>query len=143
MFLFPDGTLVIQLVNFAIFFAILRVVFLRPVAEAIRQRREYINGVTADYDRYQAEAKVLRDEAESIRAAARRGAEQHFASVRAKASNKAAELASQYAAQAQGVVEEATRQVQDEVDRARSNEKHVVGELADLMLERVFAEAGS
>ncbi|MGC1380730.1 MAG: ATP synthase F0 subunit B, partial [Candidatus Baltobacteraceae bacterium] len=64
-FLSIDGTLVVQLVNFAIFFAILNVVFLRPVAAAIRKRREYINSLVTDYDRYQAEARSLREQAEA------------------------------------------------------------------------------
>jgi len=38
-FLSVDGTLVVQLINFAIFFAVLNVVFLKPVAAAIRKRR--------------------------------------------------------------------------------------------------------
>ena len=50
-----DGrTLVVQLVNFAIFFVVLNFVFLRPVSAAIRKRREYINSLVTDYDQYQA-----------------------------------------------------------------------------------------
>ena len=71
-FLSIDGTLVVQLINFAIFFAVLSVVFLRPVATAIARRREYINSLVSDYDRYQANAHDLRAEADGIRAAARR-----------------------------------------------------------------------
>ena len=67
--------LVVQLVNFAIFFALLNVVFLRPVGRAIMKRRQYIDGLVADYDRYQGEAQTLREEAEAIRADARRKAE--------------------------------------------------------------------
>ena len=45
MFLRIDGTFFVQLVNFAIFFAVLNVVFLKPVGAAIRKRREYIESV--------------------------------------------------------------------------------------------------
>ena len=45
MFLSLDGTFWIQLINFAIFFAILNVVFMRPVGEAIKKRRAYIDSV--------------------------------------------------------------------------------------------------
>jgi len=140
VFLYPDGTLFIQLINFAIFFAILRVVFLRPVAAAIRKRREYIIGLVADYDRYQAEAKVLRDEAESVRAAARRDAEQRIAAARAQVSNESAEIASSYAQRAQGTVEEASRRVSAELAAAREGETRIVDALSEMMLERVFAE---
>ena len=64
MFLAPDGTLLVQLANFAIFFALLSVVFLRPVSAAIRKRREYLNSLTSDYDSYQAQANALRAQAE-------------------------------------------------------------------------------
>ena len=37
MFLSLDGTLVVQLINFAIFFALLSVVFLRPVGRGDRE----------------------------------------------------------------------------------------------------------
>lgn len=142
-FLSINGTLVIQLINFAIFFAILNVVFLRPVAGAIRKRREYINGLVADYDRYQAEAKVLRDQAESVRAAARRDAEQRVTAARAKASNEAAELAARYARDVQAIVERATAQVTAELEAARGGEERAVNELATLMVERTTAEAGA
>ncbi len=90
-FLSIDGTIVIQLINFAIFFVVLNVVFLRPVGAAIRKRREYINSLVSDYDRYQAEAKSLREEAEKARAAARREAEHAIAQARAQTSNETAE----------------------------------------------------
>ena len=100
MFIFPDGTLWIQLVNFAIFFVVLNVVFLRPVSAAIRKRREYINSLVSDYDTYQAEANKLRENAERVRAEARRDAEQQLSKARAEASNKTADLAGDFAARA-------------------------------------------
>lgn len=140
-FLSIDGTLVIQLINFAIFVAVLNVVFLRPVGAAIRKRREYINSLVSDYDRYQADAKSLREQAESMRAAARRDAEHTVAAARAQASNETAEAASRYAQQAQSIVEEATRKVQAEMDTARRGEERTVRQIADLMLERIVPEA--
>lgn len=142
-FLTLDGTIVIQLVNFVIFFAILNVVFLRPVAAAIRRRREHINGVLADYERYQAEAKALRDQAERVRAAARRDAEQRLAVARAKTSNEAAERAAHYAREAQAIVEEADRKVAAELEAARAGGEPIVRSLAELMVERTTAEARS
>src|SRR5579872_5961076 len=105
MFLKLDGTFFVQLINFAIFFALLNLVFLRPVGRAIAKRRDYINSLVSDYDRYQAEARNLREEAEAIRAAARREAEQSIAAARASASNEAAEISSRYAQQAKSTIE--------------------------------------
>lgn len=140
-FLCVNGTLVVQLINFAIFFAVLNVVFLRPVASAIAKRREYINGLVSDYDRYQAAAGRLRAEAESIRLAARREAEHRVAAARAQASNEAAEMSSRYAQQAQSMVEAAQRTAQAEFEAARAGESDAVRGIARLMLERVIPEA--
>jgi F-type H+-transporting ATPase subunit b len=141
MFLSLDGTLVVQLINFAIFFALLNVVFLRPVGRAITKRRDYINGLVADYDRYQDEAQKLREEAETIRAAARRKAEQNVAAARAAASNEAAEISTRYARQARSAIEDAQAAAAAELDKARAAEGDAVRRLADFMLDRVIPEA--
>jgi F-type H+-transporting ATPase subunit b len=140
-FLSIDGTLVVQLINFAIFFAVLNVVFLRPVASAISRRREYINSLVSDYDKYQAEASSLRAQAEGIRAAARRDAESLVAAQRARASNEAAELAAGYSERAKRIVEDAHLTAQREFDEARAGESAAVKGLAVFMLERVIPEA--
>jgi F-type H+-transporting ATPase subunit b len=143
VFLSLDGTFWIQLINFAIFFALLNVLFLRPVGQAIRKRREFIDGVVADYATYQAGAKTLREQAERVRAEARREAEQKVAKARADASNKTAELASQYAAQVQATVEEAARNANAELAQARANEERLVDQLADVMVERTLGAAAA
>src|SRR6266404_9118455 len=114
MFLKLDGTFFIQLLNFAIFFAILNVVFMRPVARAIMKRREYINSVTNDYDRFQAEGNALRAQAEAIRAAARREAEQIAAKARAETSNESASISTEFAQQASEAIQHAERTVEAE-----------------------------
>lgn len=142
MFLQPDGTFWIQLINFAIFFALLSVVFLRPVSRAIRERRQYINSVASDYEKYQTEGGALRAQAESIRATARREAAATIAKARADASNQAADISSQYGSQAQAAVESAHKTVADELNTARVGEETVVRQLADLMLDRTVTESG-
>ncbi|MDQ2681248.1 MAG: hypothetical protein M3Y21_09585 [Candidatus Eremiobacteraeota bacterium] len=141
MFLQLDGTAIVQLINFVIFFAILNVVFLRPVGAAIRKRREYINSVTRDYDTYQAQAASLRAQAEALRAGARREAEQTIAAGRAESSNVTAGLSADFSAQVTQTVEAAHTKVAQEVASARTDENKLVRELADLMLDRTLPEA--
>jgi F0F1-type ATP synthase membrane subunit b/b' len=143
MFLKLDGTFVVQLINFAIFFAILSVVFIRPVSRAIVARRAYINSVTNDYDRYQLEARDLRTQAESIRASARREAEHLLAQERAKASNEAGNVAAEANAKAAEIMAEAERTVAAELASARQNEPQLVRDLANLMVDRALAEKAS
>jgi F-type H+-transporting ATPase subunit b len=138
MFLQPDGTFIIQLINFAIFFAILNVIFLKPVGAAIRKRRDYINGVAADYAKYQASAKELRERAEAIRAEARREAEQRIAKARADVSNQTAEMSSQYAEQVSKIVEEAHAKANAELERARAGEEQLVDQLSSMMVDRAL-----
>jgi F-type H+-transporting ATPase subunit b len=140
-FLSVDWTLVIQLLNFAIFFAVLNVVFLRPVGQAIAKRRAYINGLVADYDRYQEEARDLRAQAEGVRAAARREAEHRLGAARATASNDAAAMATEYGRRAQSIVEEAQKTARGELEAARAGENETARRLAELMLERIIPEA--
>jgi F0F1-type ATP synthase membrane subunit b/b' len=132
---------VVQLINFAIFFAVLNVIFLRPVSAAIRRRREYINSLVTDYDQYQAEAKSLRERAEGVRASARLEAEHRVAAARAAGSNEAAEVATRYSQQAQSLVAEAQQTAQRELDEARSGESAAARSVADFMLARVIPEA--
>ena len=139
-FLSVDGTVFVQLLNFVIFFAILNVVFMRPVARAIAKRREYINSVTADYDRYQSEGKALRTQAEAIRAAARREAEQLSAQARSDASNETARLASDYAERASEEIQQAQRTVDSEMEAARASGSKTVDELADQIFSRAVPE---
>lgn len=141
MFIFPDGTLWIQLINFAIFFVVLNFVFLRPVSAAIRKRREYVNSVVSDYDKYQAEANKLRENAERVRADARREAEHQLSKSRAEASNKTAELSADYAARASAVMEDAQKTVAAELDAARAGEDARIRDLAAAMVDRALGGA--
>src|ERR1700680_3841032 len=129
MFLQPDGTAIIQLLNFVIFFAVLNVVFLRPVGRAIQKRREYINSLTADFDRYQAEATELREEAEELRAHARRDAEATLAKGRGESSNETAAVAADYAQKAAQRVESAQQAVAAELTAARTGEDRLARQL--------------
>jgi F0F1-type ATP synthase membrane subunit b/b' len=136
MFLQLDGTFWVQLVNFVIFFAILNVVFLRPVGEAIRKRRAYIDSVLNDDERYAREAKALRAEAESKRIAARRESADHFAAARAEAAAEAAAIAREHATVAAELVAQARATIASETGVARGREPELADVLARKLLQR-------
>lgn len=138
-FLSLDGTFWLQLINFAIFFAILNVVFLKPVGRAVAKRREYIDGLTRGYDAASAELRELQGEIEGKRVAARRDAEGVISKARAASSNEAAAIATDYSARAQATVESAHQTVASELQAARANEDAAVGELSALIVGRVLA----
>ncbi len=140
MFLSLDGTFFVQLINFAIFFAILNVVFLRPVQRAIAKRREYIDSLSTDYDRAQAEANALRSQAEAIHAEARRDADRALAEARANASNESAGIAAETNARVAKIVEDAHAQVDRELQEVRVREEQLASELASSIVGKVLTE---
>ncbi len=138
MLLQVDGTFWVQLANFAIFFGLLYVIFLRRVGSEIKKRREYINSVSADYSAYQTEGQTLRAKAEAIRAQARRDAEQTIAAARGKTSDESADLAADFNAKVQSAVEAAHATVGTELAQARTGSDAAVRGLADLLVERAI-----
>ncbi len=138
MFLSLDGTLWIQLINFGIFFLILNFVFLRPVGEAIRKRREYIEGVQADFERYTHQVQTLRGEADQKRAAARREAEEQIARQRGAAETEGAKIAEDFGSEAQALAEQARSTVEGEVLAAKAQEDALSSALGKLLLERAI-----
>jgi F-type H+-transporting ATPase subunit b len=135
-----DGTFFVQLINFAIFLAVLNVIFLKPVGKAIRERREYKEGLVTGYDAAQAEATALRKKAEEVRHAAHRDADALLAKARAEASNETSAIATDYNGRAQAIVAEAQAKAAQELAAAEPRSETLSNELASLMLSRVFDE---
>jgi F-type H+-transporting ATPase subunit b len=135
-----DGTFFVQLINFAIFLAVLNVVFLKPVGKAIRERREYMEGLVSGYDAAQAEANDLRKRAAEIRAHAQRDAEAVLAKARAEASDETAKISTEYAGRAAEIVAAAQAKAGEELAAAEPHGERLSNDLAQLMLARVFEE---
>ena len=102
-----------------IFFAILNFVFLRPVGEAIRKRREYIDGVKGDYDRY-------RHQIEGLNAKRKRNARRPGAKPRKRCRSRAPRpkprrprSPAKYAGEASAIVAQARAEVDKELGAAR------------------------
>jgi F-type H+-transporting ATPase subunit b len=136
MFLKPDGTFFFQLINFAIFFAILNAVFLRPVGDAIRKRRAYIESVQTDYSKSVEEAKAARAEAEQKRGSARRQADETIAAARHAGEDEAAAIVSDHTVQAQSIGDLARATVATEVAAARLKSDELANSLAKTLVER-------
>ncbi|HXP94380.1 MAG TPA: ATP synthase F0 subunit B [Candidatus Binatia bacterium] len=134
-----DGTFIVQLINFAIFFAVVNAIFIKPVGEAIAERRNYIDSLTADYDGYAELIAKMEAQAEAQRAAARRDADVLLTAARAAIAREVDAIGADYAGRTARIVEQAHATVEHEVTRARSSEDRLVGELADDMLERALA----
>jgi len=137
-FLSLDGTFWLQLINFAIFFAILNVVFLKPVGRAVAKRRAYIDSLVEGADAAQARLRELQAQIEGKRGAARREAEAAISKSRADASNEVARITAEYNAKVQEIVTAAERTVEAEMTQAQSSLDVRASELAELMLDRTL-----
>jgi F-type H+-transporting ATPase subunit b len=137
-FLSLDGTFWLQLINFAIFFAILNVVFLKPVGRAVAKRRAYIDSLVEGADAAQARLRELQAQIEGKRGVARREAEAAISKSRADASNEAARITAEYNAKVQEIVTAAERTVEAEMTQAESSLDVRASELAELMLDRTL-----
>ena len=138
MFLSIDGTLIVQIVNFVLFIALLNLVFLKPVGAAIAKRRAYIDGLTRDIEAASNEVKTARGRAEELRAAARREAEAAIAKARGEAQNEAGDVVADYQRRASEIVEQAHQAADAEIAAARTGEPQIVESLAQTMLERAI-----
>jgi F-type H+-transporting ATPase subunit b len=131
-----NGTFWLQLINFGIFFAILNVVFLRPVGAALKKRREYVDGVAAEFRRYHDQVEENKKEAERRRAAARLLADETIAKARAAAEAEAAGITSELGTIASALVGEARATVAGELAIAKSRQAELSRVLAGELLER-------
>ena len=133
-----NGTLVVQLVNFVVFLAILNVIFFKPVGAAIAKRRAYVDGLKHDIEQLQLDAKALRGQAEDRRIAARRAADEAMARARVDAGAQADTILSVAQTRAVELVAEAQAEVVREVESARREEPRIVNALAGEMLGRAL-----
>ncbi len=136
MFLSVDGTFWVQLLNFAIFIALLDVVFLKPVGAALKKRREYIDSVKNDLERFERQSRELRGEADGRRAAARRKAEEAIVGARGAAEADADRIVAVATERASSVAEDARRTVEREYEAAKANEGALSEALAKTLLDR-------
>ena len=141
MFLSLDGTAIVQLINFAIFFAICNAVFLRPVGAAIKRRRAYIDGVRNEYDEYTAEVKALRLEVDARRAAARREAEDDVVASRSAAEKEAGRIAAEFAESAATITGRARDTVEAELAAGETRGDRLAADLAGDLLKRALETA--
>lgn len=133
-----DGTVVIQVANFAVFVGALNIVYLRPAVRALAARREHINAITSDYEQARAEAKQLRTAGDARRLAVRRECEELLTKARIEATNEADSIAARSAALAHERSSAAQATVAGELLEASGREAALVEELAQALLQRAI-----
>jgi F-type H+-transporting ATPase subunit b len=131
-----NGTLLVQIVNFIVFLAVMNVIFFGPVGRAIARRRAYIDGLANDIAQIQHDEKTLRGQAEEHRAAARREIDEAVARERVEIAREADAILTQAQGEAAQITAKAQLEVAREVETARADESRIIDALAGEMLER-------
>ena len=138
MFLSIDGTLIVQIINFVVFYAILSVVFLKPVGAAIAKRRAYLDSIAKDLEGAQGDAAAIRAQAAQKRAQARRESDETIVKARSEAQTEAAKIQTVYGERASTLVATAHKTVESELATANASVDALAKQLADTMLERTL-----
>lgn len=133
-----NGTLLVQLVNFVVFLAILNAIFFKPVGAAIARRRAYIDGLKHDIEQLQGDVRSLRGQAEQRRIAARREADEAIHAARAETAKQTDALIIAAQERASEIARAAHAEVAKEIAAARGDEPRIVRSLADEMVGRAL-----
>ncbi|HTW84694.1 MAG TPA: ATP synthase F0 subunit B [Candidatus Sulfotelmatobacter sp.] len=141
MLLSLDGTVVVQIVNFIVFLAIMNVIFFKPVGAAIARRRAYIDGLKHDVEALDQDVKSLRGQAEIRRHEARLAADEAIAAKRQAFGKETDAIISDAQGRALEIVQKAHAQVETELQSARAQEARIVDALADEMVGRAIGGA--
>jgi F-type H+-transporting ATPase subunit b len=136
MLLSIDGTFLIQILNFVLFWVLLTYIFIAPMRRAIEQRQRYIAGLYQQADGFTAEARALQAQADAILNEARKQTDELMRAASAKASDEAHAIEREAANQAAATVQLAHATVAQERAQALARQQAFVHELARSMVER-------
>lgn len=138
MLLSLDGTFLLQMVNFAIFWVLLNWLFIAPTRRAIEARQRFVAKLHADADAARAQAKALEAEAAGVLDDARRRTDEIMREGAAKASATSREIERLASEEAAATVALAQAKVATERADAAEKQGVFVNELARSMAQRAL-----
>lgn len=140
MLLSIDGTFLVQILNFIVFWLALNYFFIGPTRRAIEERRRYVEGLYHEGDKLQKQAASLQSEADGILAAARRRTDEAMRAAAETASGIRHDIERTATEEATASVQLAHATVASELASARNKQQAFVGELARSMVARATEE---
>lgn len=142
MLLSIDGTFLIQIANFILFWVLLNVLFIAPTRRAIEERRRFVANLYREGDELKAEAAALQADADRILAEARKRTDETMRTAAAKASDETHAIERRASEEATATVALAQATVASERAAALERQQHFVGELARSMVDRAIQAVG-
>ena len=141
MLLQPDGTLLVQMLNFIVFFVLLNVLFIAPTRRAIEERQRLIAGRYQEADALRGEAATIESQAASILDDARKRTDEIMRTAAARASAEAHDIERGAAEEAAATVALAHANVATERAAAVDKQGPFITELANAMTQRALEGA--
>jgi len=143
MLLTPDGTLLVQMLNFVVFWILLNWLFIAPTRRAIEERQRLLAGQFEDADRLRAQAADLEAQAAATLDEARRRTDEIMRAAAAQASGHAHEIERRAAEEAAATVALAHANVAAERAAAVEKQGPFITELAQAMSQRALGLEGA
>lgn len=138
MLLSIDGTFLVQILNFIVFWALLNFLFIAPTRRAIEKREQFVAGLYHEGDELAAQAARLRSQANDILSEARRRTEEAMRAAAGQASDEAHLIERKAADEAAAIVALAHATVGSERSQAETKQQSFVAELAQSMVDRAL-----
>jgi F-type H+-transporting ATPase subunit b len=136
MLLSIDGTFLIQILNFILFWVLLNYLFIAPTRRAIEQRLKYVADLYREGDALASNAATLRAEADAILNEARRRTDEAMRSAASQAADDAHRIERQASEEAAASIALAHATVAAERKQALEKQQAFVKDLARSMVER-------
>jgi F-type H+-transporting ATPase subunit b len=139
MLLSFDGTLLVQILNFVVFWVLLNYLFIGPTRRAIEARQRFIAEQYAQADALAAQARRAQAQADGILDEARRTVDEAMRAAATEASDQVHAIERKASEDATSTVARAHATVADERSQAIAKQGPFVDELARTMAQRALS----
>jgi len=139
MLLSFDGTLLVQILNFVLFWVLLNYLFIGPTRRAIEARQRFIAEQYAQGDALAARARDLQAQADAILDGGRRAVDEAMRAAASRASDEAHAIERKASEEAAATIALAHATVASERAQAIEKQGPFVGELARTMAQRALS----
>lgn len=138
MLLTLDGTFLVQILNFVVFWILLNWLFIAPTRRAIEERMRFVSKLHSDADAARARAAAQHAEAAALLDEARRRTDEAIRDGAARAATASKEIERRALEEAAATIALAQAEVASERAAAVAKQSIFVGELARSMAQRAL-----
>jgi F-type H+-transporting ATPase subunit b len=138
MLLSLDGTFLVQILNFVVFWMLLNVLFIAPTRRAIETRQRFIETQYREADEFSARARALQAQAEAIIDEARRKTEEAMRAAAAEGAEESRAIERKALEEVAATIALAHATVANERAEAVAKQGPFVEELAQSMVDQAL-----